>query len=239
MSDFKEILLHTLAEFDIELDDLVVNRLCIYNELLIEWNEKINLTALTAPEDVALKHFTDSLMLLRYIDIEKDARVRVIDVGTGAGFPGLVLKIARPDIRLTLLDSLQKRLTFLDTVCRALDIEDVELIHSRAEDGSRTELRDSFDIAVSRAVASMNTLCEYDMPYVRVGGRFIAMKGKDADKELAEAQNAINELGGKLIEKHDFILGSAGERSIIEIEKLSPTPERYPRKSKQIKNKPL
>ena len=176
-------------------------------------------------------------MLLRYIDIEKDARV--IDVGTGAGFPGLVLKIARPDIRLTLLDSLQKRLTFLDTVCRALDIEDVELIHSRAEDGSRTELRDSFDIAVSRAVASMNTLCEYDMPYVRVGGRFIAMKGKDADSELADAQKAINELGGKLIAKHDFILSSAGERSIIEIEKLSPTPERYPRNSKQIKNKPL
>ena len=237
MSDFKKILLHTLAEFDIELDDLAVNRLCTYNELLIEWNEKINLTALTAPEDVALKHFTDSLMLLRYIDIEKDACV--IDVGTGAGFPGLVLKIARPDIRLTLLDSLQKRLTFLDTVCRALDIEDVELIHSRAEDGSRTELRDSFDIAVSRAVASMNTLCEYDMPYVRVGGRFIAMKGKDADSELADAQNAIRELGGKLIAKHDFILGSAGERSIIEIEKLCPTPEKYPRKSKQIKNKPL
>ena len=239
MSDFREILLHTLAEFDIELDDLAVSRLCTYNELLIEWNEKINLTALTAPEDVALKHFTDSLILLRYIDIEKDARVRVIDVGTGAGFPGLVLKIARPDIRLTLLDSLQKRLTFLDTVCRALDIEDVELIHSRAEEGSRTELRDSFDIAVSRAVASMNTLCEYDMPYVRVGGRFIAMKGKDADSELADAQNAINELGGKLIAKHDFILGSAGERSIIEIEKLSPTPEKYSRKSKQIKNKPL
>lgn len=239
MSDFKEILLHTLAEFDIELDDLAVGRLCAYNDLLIEWNEKINLTALTAPEDVALKHFTDSLMLLRYIDIEEDARVRVIDVGTGAGFPGLVLKIARPDIRLTLLDSLQKRLTFLDTVCRALDIEDVELIHSRAEDGSRTDLRDSFDIAVSRAVASMNTLCEYDMPYVSVGGRFIAMKGKDADSELADAQNAIDELGGQLIAKHDFILGSAGERSIIEIEKLSPTPEKYPRKSKQIKNKPL
>ena len=113
------------------------------------------------------------------------------------------------------------------------------MIHSRAEDGSRTELRDSFDIAVSRAVASMNTLCEYDMPYVRIGGRFIAMKGKDADSELADAQNAIRELGGKLIAKHDFILGSAGERSIIEIEKLCPTPEKYPRKSKQIKNKPL
>ena len=237
MNDFRQILLHTLAEFEIELDDLAVNRLCTYHELLIEWNEKINLTALTAPEDVALKHFTDSLMLLRYSKIKKDTSV--IDVGTGAGFPGLVLKIARPDIRLTLLDSLQKRLTFLDTVCQALGLEDVELIHSRAEDGSRTELRDSFDIAVSRAVASMNTLCEYDMPYVKVGGRFVAMKGKDAEQELADAQNAITQLGGKLIAKHDFILGSAGERSIIEIEKIAPTPKNYPRKSKQIKNKPL
>lgn len=239
MNDFKEILLQTLAQFEIELDELAVDRLCIYHDLLIEWNEKINLTALTAPGDVALKHFSDSLMLLRFVDIEKDARVRVIDVGTGAGFPGLVLKIARPDIRLTLLDSLQKRLTFLDAVCQAFEFEDVELIHSRAEDGSRTELRDSFDIAVSRAVASMNTLCEYDMPYVKVGGRFIAMKGKDADLELADAQNAITQLGGKLIAKHDFILGNAGERSIIEIEKISPTPKNYPRKSKQIKNKPL
>ena len=237
MNDFRQILLHTLAEFEIELDDLAVNRLCTYHELLIEWNEKINLTALTAPEDVALKHFTDSLMLLRYSKIKKDTSV--IDVGTGAGFPGLVLKIARPDIHLTLLDSLQKRLTFLDAVCQALGLEDVELIHSRAEDGSRTELRDSFDIAVSRAVASMNTLCEYDMPYVKVGGRFVAMKGKDAEQELADAQNAITQLGGKLVAKHDFILGSAGERSIIEIEKIAPTPKNYPRKSKQIKNKPL
>lgn len=239
MRDFRQILLNTLAEFEMALDELAVDRLCKYYELLIEWNEKINLTALTAPEDVALKHFTDSLMLLRYIAIEKDARLSIIDVGTGAGFPGLVLKIARPDIRLTLLDSLQKRLTFLDTVCQALGLGEVELIHSRAEDGARTQLRDSFDIAVSRAVASMNTLCEYDMPYVKIGGRFIAMKGKDAECELANAENAITQLGGKLIAKHDFILGSAGERSIIEIEKISPTPDKYPRKSKQIKNKPL
>ena len=237
MSDFREILLKTLAGFDWRLDDLAVDRLCTYNDLLIEWNEKINLTALTAPEDVALKHFTDSLMLLRYCQIEKDARV--IDVGTGAGFPGLVLKIARPDIKLTLLDSLQKRLVFLETVCEALGFEDAAFIHSRAEDGSRTELRDSFDIALSRAVAAMNTLCEYDMPYVRVGGRFIAMKGKDADSEMSAAQEAIETLGGKLRAKHDFILGGAGERSIIEIEKIAPTPERFPRKSKAIKNKPL
>ena len=237
MNDFMSILLSTLSEFDITLDEMAIDRLCRYNKLLIEWNDKINLTALTAPEDVALKHFADSLMLLRYIEIEKDARV--IDVGTGAGFPGLVLKIARPDIRLTLLDSLQKRLSFLDEVCSELGLGDVELIHSRAEDGSRTELRESFDIAVSRAVASLNTLCEYDMPYVKVGGMFIAMKGKEAAQELADAQNAILVLGGRLIAKHDFVLGSAGERSIIEIEKIMATPDSYPRKSKQIKNKPL
>ena len=237
MSDFKDIRIRTLDQFDIDLDDTALDRLCRYSELLIEWNEKINLTALTAPEDIALKHFADSLLLLRYIDIENGARV--IDVGTGAGFPGVVLKIARPDISLTLLDSLNKRLTFLDIVCSELGLSGVELIHSRAEDGSRTELRDSFDIAVSRAVASLNTLCEYDMPYVKVGGRFIAMKGKGADEELDSAQNAITTLGGEMQAKHDFILGEAGERSIIEIKKIAPTPDAYPRKSKAIKNKPL
>ncbi|MBQ3331527.1 MAG: 16S rRNA (guanine(527)-N(7))-methyltransferase RsmG [Ruminococcus sp.] len=237
MNDFREVLLSTLSGFDFTVDDGAVDRLCRYYELLIEWNEKMNLTALTAPEDVALKHFADSLMMLRYIRIADGASV--IDVGTGAGFPGLVLKIARPDIRLTLLDSLQKRLYFLETVCDELGFDNVELIHSRAEDGSRTELRDSFDIAVSRAVASLNTLCEYDMPYVRVCGRFVAMKGREAAEELSAAQNAIETLGGRLVAKHDVVLGSAGERSIIEIEKVAPTPDAYPRKSKQIKNKPL
>ena len=237
MSDFKDILIRTLDQFEIKLDETALDRLCRYSELLIEWNEKINLTALTAPEDIALKHFADSLLLLCYIDIENGARV--IDVGTGAGFPGVVWKIARPDISLTLLDSLNKRLTFLDIVCSELGLSGVELIHSRAEDGSRTKLRDSFDIAVSRAVASLNTLCEYDMPYVKVGGRFIAMKGKGADEELDSAQNAIKSLGGEMQAKHDFILGEAGERSIIEIKKIAPTPDDYPRKSKAIKNKPL
>ena len=237
MSEFQKILTDTLSAFDIVLTENQLAQLKQYYELLIEWNEKMNLTALTAPEDVALKHFADSLLLLCYCDIEKEARV--IDVGTGAGFPGMVLKIARPDIQLTLLDSLQKRLGFLDEVCNELGFDDVELIHSRAEDGSRTELRESFDIAVSRAVASLNTLCEYDMPYVKIGGRFIAMKGKEAQEEMSAAENAIHTLGGKLLQKHDFILGEAGERSIIEIKKIAATPDAYPRRSKHIKNKPL
>lgn len=237
MNDFRHILISTLSGFEIIIDEKAIDRLCRYYDLLIEWNERMNLTALTAPEDVALKHFADSLMLLRYIKIENGASL--IDVGTGAGFPGMVLKIARPDIRLTLLDSLQKRLIFLDTVCKALGFDDVALIHARAEGGSRTEWRDSFDVAVSRAVASLNTLCEYDMPYVKVGGRFIAMKGKGAREELLAAENAIKTLGGQLTANHEFLLGEAGERSIIEIEKIASTPDMYPRKSKQIKNKPL
>lgn len=237
MSDFKNVLARVLTEHGFEFDGTVIDMLCRYNNLLLEWNDKINLTALTAPDDVALKHFADSLMLLRYVELEEGASV--IDVGTGAGFPGLVLKIARPDLRLTLLDSLNKRLVFLDEVCHELSLDGVEMIHSRAEDGARGELRDSFDIAVSRAVAPLNILCEYDMPYVKVGGRFIAMKGKGAAEELSAAAIAVDTLCGKVAACHDFLLGDAGERSIIEIEKVAPTPPGYPRKSKAIKNKPL
>ena len=237
MSDFRRVLLSTLAECGIELEVLAVDRLCVYHDLLIERNREMNLTALTEPRDVALKHFADSLMLLRYAELPAGASI--IDVGTGAGFPGLVLKIARPDIRLTLLDSLQKRLVFLDEVCDKLGLADVQTVHSRAEDGARTELRDSFDIAVARAVAPLNVLCEYCLPYVKESGRFLAMKGKSAAQELEEAQNAIDLLGGRVMNEFYFDLAEAGERGVIEIAKIAPTPDRYPRKSKQIKNKPL
>ena len=237
MSDFKKILTETLSAESITIDETAVDKLCKYYELLIEWNGVMNLTALTEPRDVALKHFADSLTLLKYCEISTGASV--IDVGTGAGFPGMVLKIARPDIRLTLLDSLNKRLSFLDEVCAQLGFEDVVTVHSRAEDGARTDLRDNFDFAVSRAVAQLNTLCEYCMPYVKVGGRFISMKGKDAEQELREAENAITELCGKVEAFHSFDLADAGERAIIEIQKIAGTPDRYPRKSKAIKNKPL
>ena len=237
MSDFERILIDTLNSLDIVLNDHAIDQLCVYNELLVERNKVMNLTALTEPGDVALKHFADSLMLLQYVDIPEGASL--IDVGTGAGFPGLVLKIARPDLKLTLLDSLNKRLDFLREVCEALSLEGVEFVHARAEDGSRTALRESFDFAVSRAVASLNVLCEYDMPYVKIGGSFIAMKGKDSLIELKDAQNAIELLGGRMKEHYEFHLADAGERAIIVIEKTAPTPDKYPRKSKQVKTKPL
>jgi len=237
MSDFRSILNAALAECEISLDALALDRLCGYNELLLARNEVMNLTALTEPRDVALKHFADSLMLLQYCAIPENASV--IDVGTGAGFPGLVLKIARPDIRLTLLDSLQKRLLFLDEVCEALGLEGVNTVHSRAEDGARTALRDSFDVAVARAVAPLNVLCEYCLPYVRQGGRFLAMKGRSAAEELLDAQSAVEQLGAKVLNEFHFTLGEAGERGIVEMEKLIPTPPQFPRKSKQIQKKPL
>ena len=237
MNDFETVFREALAEFQIELNDLAVSRFCRYYELLIDWNEKINLTALTEPRDVAVKHFIDSLMLLQYADIAQGASL--IDVGTGAGFPGLAVKIARPDIQLTLLDSLQKRLAFLDKVCGQLKLDGVTTVHSRAEDGARTGLRDSFDFSTARAVAPLNVLCEYCLPYVKVGGRFLAMKGKTAAEEMEAAQNAVKELCGAVGKQQFFTLGDAGERGIIEIEKIAATPDRYPRKSKAIKNKPL
>lgn len=238
MRDFSEVFTEALREFEISLDEAAIDRFCRYDELLIEWNEKMNLTALTEPRDVAVKHFIDSLMLLRYAEIPQGASM--IDVGTGAGFPGLAIKIARPDIRLTLLDSLQKRLSFLDEVCEQLGLEDVVTVHGRAEEGSKEILfRENYAVAVARAVASLNVLAEYCLPYVGVGGQFVAMKGKTAEEELQQAQNAIGELGGKVGEKHLFSLGEAGERGIIVIDKIAPTPEKYPRKSKQIKKKPL
>lgn len=209
-----------------------------YFELLAEWNEKMNLTAITDESGVALKHFADSLSLLNFVDIPQNSSLA--DVGTGAGFPGVVLKIARPDIRLTLIDSLNKRLVFLGEVCAQLGIE-AELIHSRAEDGARDEkLRENFDFAVSRAVARMNVLSEYCLPYVKVGGAFCAMKGAQANEEFKESLNAINTLGGKLENKYFFELPeNGGERAIAVVRKVRNTPQKYPRQSGKIKAKAL
>lgn len=234
----KDLLQNYIKDYKIILTENQYEQFQKYFELLAEWNEKMNLTAITDESGVALKHFADSLSLLNFVDIPQNSSLA--DVGTGAGFPGVVLKIARPDIKLTLIDSLNKRLVFLNEVCSQLGI-DAELIHSRAEDGARDEkLRESFDFAVSRAVARMNVLSEYCLPYVKVGGAFCAMKGAQANEEFKESLNAINTLGGKLENKYFFELPeNGGERAIAVVRKVRNTPQKYPRQSGKIKAKAL
>lgn len=234
----KDLLQNYIKDYKITLTENQYEQFQKYFELLAEWNEKMNLTAITDESGVALKHFADSLSLLNFVDIPQNSSLA--DVGTGAGFPGVVLKIARPDIKLTLIDSLNKRLVFLGEVCAQLGIE-AEFIHSRAEDGARDEkLRESFDFAVSRAVARMNVLSEYCLPYVKVGGAFCAMKGAQANEEFKESLNAINTLGGKLEKKYFFELPeNGGERAIAVVRKVKNTPQKYPRQSGKIKAKAL
>lgn len=234
----KDLLQNYIKDYKITLTENQYEQFQKYFELLAEWNEKMNLTAITDESGVALKHFADSLSLLNFVDIPQNSSLA--DVGTGAGFPGVVLKIARPDIKLTLIDSLNKRLVFLGEVCAQLGIE-AKLIHSRAEDGARDEkLRESFDFAVSRAVARMNVLSEYCLPYVKVGGAFCAMKGAQANEEFKESLNAINTLGGKLEKKYFFELPeNGGERAIAVVRKVKNTPQKYPRQSGKIKAKAL
>mgnify|MGYP003203970885 FL=1 len=234
----KNLLQNYIKDYKITLTENQYEQFQKYFELLAEWNEKMNLTAITDESGVALKHFADSLSLLNFVDIPQNSSLA--DVGTGAGFPGVVLKIARPDIKLTLIDSLNKRLVFLGEVCSQLGI-DAELIHSRAEDGARDEkLRESFDFVASRAVARMNVLSEYCLPYVKVGGAFCAMKGAQANEEFKESLNAINTLGGKLENKYFFELPeNGGERAIAVVRKVKNTPQKYPRQSGKIKAKAL
>ena len=235
---FKDILKEQAALSGIELSSNQIDSLEKYYKLLIEWNEKMNLTALTEPHDVALKHFCDSILLLKYADIPQNSRL--IDVGTGAGFPSVPIKIVRPDIRLCLLDSLNKRLVFLQEVVDKLGLQDVTIVHSRAEDGAKKAvLREKFDFATSRAVAQLNVLSEYCLPYVKVGGAFLSMKGKYSEEEIANAKSAIKLLGGKTEKVDTYNLADGSERTIINVKKVTTTDKRYPRTSAKIKSKPL
>ncbi|MBQ8268045.1 MAG: 16S rRNA (guanine(527)-N(7))-methyltransferase RsmG, partial [Clostridia bacterium] len=194
MIDFNiEKIVSTCEEFGLTLDKTAINRLNRYGNMLIEWNEKMNLTAITEPEEVLYKHFLDCLLFFKNVNVPQNAKV--IDVGTGAGFPGMVLKIARPDIELTLMDGLNKRLTFLNAVLDELALR-AKTVHMRAEDGGKNSLfREQYDIACARAVANLPVLCEYCIPFVKVGGQFVAMKGASAKEELDAATNAYKILG--------------------------------------------
>ncbi|MBO4953547.1 MAG: 16S rRNA (guanine(527)-N(7))-methyltransferase RsmG [Clostridia bacterium] len=210
-----------------------------YRDLLLEWNEHVNLTAITDPEEIRIKHFEDSLTCLK-TDLFTSG-VKVIDVGTGAGFPGLPLAMARPDISVTLLDSLKKRLLFLDEVIRQTDTKNAVTVHARAEDGGRDKkLREQFDIVVSRAVSRLSVLCEYTLPYLKVGGTLIAMKGPSAEEELAEAKNAISVLGGGTVTLQKTALEDESlSHCLVLIKKVRPTPTTYPRKAGTPTKNPL
>lgn len=234
MIDFARFLA-LLADYDIVLTAHQLEQLNRYAELLVEWNEVMNLTAITDPQEIEIKHFLDCLIAAKHLNGSE----RLIDVGTGAGFPGVVLKIAHPNIELCLLDSLDKRLGFLDRVLKEIGAS-AQLMHARAEDaGHSAELRESFDASTARAVAPLNILCEYCMPFVKEGGKFIALKGSAAEEELAAAENALHETGGTLTNRKDYTLPDGSERTVFEITKTAPTPERYPRRAPAIKKKPL
>lgn len=222
-------------ENGIILDDTALDRFDTYAELLVEWNGKMNLTAITEPEEIEVKHFLDCLMLPKYFNL--DYIQTVIDVGAGAGFPSVPLLIYKPDLCLIMMDAINKRLTFLNTAVHALGL-DAQLIHERAEAAGQDEnYREKFDLATARAVAPMNVLAEYCLPFVKVGGYFVALKGSNDDTE--EAKNAIATLGGEIVNNISYKLNGTEPRSIVVIKKISQTPTQFPRKSKKISTKPL
>lgn len=230
--------LHGLAEAEgFVLTEEMLDSFDHYAGLLVEWNEKINLTAITQPDEIAVKHFLDSLLLLRCVELPEGASL--IDVGTGAGFPSLPCGIVRQDLRITLLDSLQKRITFLRELTGALHIP-ADCIHARAEEGGQDPaLREQFDLATARAVARLRELAEYCLPFVRVGGTFAALKGYEIEEELEEARKAICLLGGEVAEVRKFVLPDESRRAIVLIRKISQTPTKYPRNSAKMKKQPL
>lgn len=226
-------------ELGIILTDSQIQQFITYYEILTEWNQVMNLTAITDYEEVMKKHFIDSISLVKAYDITQDKSV--IDVGTGAGFPGLALKIAYPNFKVTLLDSLNKRIHFLDTVIEKLGLTDIETIHGRAEDFAKPEkLREQFDLCVSRAVANLSTLSEYCLPFVKVGGQFISYKSEKIVEEIELAMKAISLLGGRINNQVEFKLPYSDiYRNLFIIDKVTETPKKYPRKAGLPSKEPL
>ncbi len=233
---FTAALTEALSGLNLTLDADALALCARYATLLAKANAHINLTAITDPADMAVKHFADSLAVLAFVDFPKGASV--VDVGTGAGFPGVPLLIARPDLKVTLLDGTGKKLDFIQNACAALGLSPI-IVHQRAEDAGRLPAyRDRFDFAVARAVAALPALAEYCLPFVASGGAFIAFKG-DAAEELSAARNAFDLLGGNYAACHAFTLSGCTNRSIVLVRKISQTPPKYPRPSTQIAKKPL
>lgn len=235
--DFNEKLQQNAEKINISIKEDKVIKFKKYMDLLLEWNKKINLTSITDEDDIILKHFIDSLTIEKYVDPKQS----VIDIGTGAGFPGIPLKIMNDNVEVTLMDSLNKRINFLNEVIKKLDLKNITTIHSRAEDLAKdNNYRERYDVAVSRAVANLSTLSEYMLPFVKVGGKCICMKGSNIDEERKIAEKAINMLGGKIVNIENFKLANTdNERNIIIIEKIRKTDSKYPRKAGIPSKEPL
>lgn len=235
----KALLQDCCEKMGISLSEGQLEQFMTYLSLLLEWNEKMNLTAITEEQDVVLKHFADCLSLVPLLEWRAD--MQIIDVGTGAGFPGIPVKIACPAVKMTLLDSLQKRIGFLQEVGSQLHLDGVTYVHSRAEDGGQNPAyREQFDLCVSRAVANLAVLAEYCLPFLKVGGRLAALKGPDAAAEVEQAAGALKKLGGRLVEIKDVEIPHTDlSHKLVFIEKVSPTPKKYPRNAGKIKKEPL
>ena len=237
--EFIEILCKECKTQDIEITEEQAKKLETYKDLLLEWNEKMNLTAITDEYEIIIKHFVDCLECTKMIKDEKN----IIDVGTGAGFPGMVLAIYYDNIEFTLLDALNKRLIFLQDVVEKLNLKNVKIVHGRAEEIARKDdFKEQYDASVSRAVAQLPVLLEYTSPFVKVGGKCIVMKGDNVDEEIKLSYNALNILKLKIVDKlnYNYVINNEEyNRSILKINKSSNTPQKYPRNFGQIKKKPL
>lgn len=242
----EDYLFSLISKLNISLSKRQVCQFIEYYNLLVEWNEKINLTAITEFEDVCLKHFADSLSLVNLFSSFEEMEgyfkgKSIIDVGTGAGFPGVCLKILLPDLNVTLMDSLDKRIKFLNEVIAKLELNKIDTVHARVEDfAKKKEYREQFDFATARAVASLPVLSEYCIPFVKLGGSFIAYKSEKAEEEISLSDNALKILGGEIEKKISFnLLDTDLQRSLIKIKKISNTPSPYPRKAGTPSKKPL
>mgnify|MGYP001064273542 FL=1 len=234
-----EILKRGTEEMGIEISHKQAEQFIKYKDILLEWNRKMNLTTITEEREIIIKHFLDSLSCIQTKYLKNTGKM--IDIGTGAGFPGIPLKIILPDIKLTLLDSLKKRIGFLEEVCAELDLGGIEFIHGRAEDfGQNKNYREKYKYVVSRAVAALNVLTEYCLPFAQVGGHFICQKGPKLIEEIKDAQKSIKILGGKIVEQIKIELPfSDRDHHILVVEKIKQTPIKYPRKAGKPSKNPI
>lgn len=233
----ESLLLSDAQSLGISINDNQIEKFKLLSELLVEQNKTMNLTAITDADGIAVKHFADSISVLSAYDFAEN--LKVIDIGTGAGFPGIPLLIMRPDLNLTMLDSTAKKLKYVQSTVNTLGLS-AEILHTRAEEaGQNNNYREKYDVVCSRAVAALNVLCEYCLPFVKVGGVFIAMKAAKAQEEISAAKKSVKLLGGEITDIKTFSLSDGGERNLIIIKKISHISPKYPRPSAQISKKPL